>query len=51
MIVHEAEKGGLWAEVPALPVCASQGDTLDELLADVPQPAPGSRERLLGLAV
>jgi predicted RNase H-like HicB family nuclease len=31
-IVHEAEEGGYWAEVPAVPGCATQGDTFDELL-------------------
>lgn len=31
VIVHEAEEGGFWAEVPALPGCATQGDTLQEL--------------------
>ena len=30
-IVHEAEEGGYWAEVPALPGCATQADSLDEL--------------------
>jgi predicted RNase H-like HicB family nuclease len=30
-IVHEAEEGGYWAEVPAVPGCATQGETLDEL--------------------
>jgi predicted RNase H-like HicB family nuclease len=33
IVVHEAEEGGFWAEVPALPGCASQGETMDELLA------------------
>ena len=32
--VHQAEEGGFWAEVPALPGCVAQGETLDELLAD-----------------
>ena len=32
VIVHEAEEGGYWAEVPAIPGCATQGDTFDELL-------------------
>jgi predicted RNase H-like HicB family nuclease len=32
IVVHEAEEGGWWAEVPALPGCASQADTMDELL-------------------
>jgi predicted RNase H-like HicB family nuclease len=35
IIVHEAEEGGFWAEVPALPGCASQGETMDELLANL----------------
>ncbi len=30
-IVHEAEEGGYWAEVPAIPGCATQGETLEEL--------------------
>ncbi len=30
-IVHEAEEGGYWAEVPAIPGCATQGETLTEL--------------------
>jgi predicted RNase H-like HicB family nuclease len=35
IVVHEAEEGGYWAEVPALPGCASQGETMDELLANM----------------
>ena len=30
-IIHEAEEGGFWAEVPALPGCSTQGDTMEEL--------------------
>ena len=29
--VHRAEEGGYWAEVPALPGCFTQGETLDEV--------------------
>jgi predicted RNase H-like HicB family nuclease len=32
--VHE-EDGGYWAEVPAIPGCATQGDTFEELLQNV----------------
>ena len=32
VIVHEASEGGFWAEVPALPGCATEGDTFEELL-------------------
>ncbi len=30
-VVHPDELGGYWAEVPALPGCMTQGDTLEEL--------------------
>jgi predicted RNase H-like HicB family nuclease len=32
VIVHEAEEGGYWAEVPAIPGCATQGENFEELL-------------------
>ncbi|WP_420825842.1 type II toxin-antitoxin system HicB family antitoxin [Thiocystis violacea] len=32
MIIHPAEEGGFWAEVPAIQGCATQGDTMEELL-------------------
>src|SRR5205085_1611961 len=32
VVVHEAEEGGYWAEVPALPGCFSQGETVDAAL-------------------
>lgn len=35
IVVHEAQEGGFWAEVPALPGCVSQGETMDDLLANV----------------
>ncbi len=35
VIVHEAEEGGYWAEVPALPGCATQGDSFEELLTNL----------------
>ena len=34
VVVHTAEEGGYWAEVPALPGCFAQGDDLDAVLAD-----------------
>ena len=30
-IVHPAEEGGFWAEVPALPGCFTQGETMQEI--------------------
>jgi predicted RNase H-like HicB family nuclease len=35
VIVHNAEEGGFWAEVPAIPGCHTQGDTWDELLRNI----------------
>ncbi|HAZ43182.1 MAG TPA: HicB family protein [Cyanobacteria bacterium UBA11371] len=35
VIIHEAEEGGYWAEVPAIPGCATQGDTFEELLQNL----------------
>ncbi len=33
--VHSAEEGGYWAEVPALPGCLTQGETLDEIVENL----------------
>lgn len=33
VILHPAEEGGYWAEVPALPGCYAQGETVEETLA------------------
>ena len=30
-IIHEAEEGGYWAEVPSLPGCVTQADSMEEL--------------------
>ena len=35
IILHEAEEGGFWAEVPAIPGCATQGDSFEELLENL----------------
>ena len=35
VIVHEAEEGGYWAEVPAIPGCATQGENFEELLTNL----------------
>ena len=34
-IVHKAEEGGFWAEVPALPGCVTQGEDLAEVSANL----------------
>jgi len=34
-IIHLAEEGGYWAEVPALPGCITEGDTMDEVVANL----------------
>jgi predicted RNase H-like HicB family nuclease len=63
IVVHEAEEGGLWAEVPAIPGCASQGETMEELLhnvreavegclsVDLAEPKPDEKRRVLEIAL
>jgi predicted RNase H-like HicB family nuclease len=41
VVVHEAEEGGYWAEVPALPGCATQGETFEELLKNLYEAVEG----------
>ena len=35
VVVHQAEEGGFWVEVPALPGCYSQGESVEETLENV----------------
>ena len=35
VIIHTAEEGGYWAEVPSIVGCATQGDTFEELLENI----------------
>jgi predicted RNase H-like HicB family nuclease len=63
VVVHEAEEGGYWAEVPAIPGCATQGDTFEELLenlyeaiegclsVDIDTPTQTGKDRVLEIAV
>jgi len=41
VVIHEAEEGGYWAEVPAIAGCATQGDTFDELLHNIYEAVEG----------
>jgi predicted RNase H-like HicB family nuclease len=62
IVVHDAEEGGFWAEVPAIPGCATQGDSMEELMRnlheaiegclsiEVAPPKPGGTERMLELS-
>jgi predicted RNase H-like HicB family nuclease len=63
VVIHEAKEGGFWAEVPAIPGCATEGETMEELLqnlreaiegclaVDIAEPRPGGQERILEIAV
>ena len=63
VVVHEAEEGGYWAEVPAIPGCATQAETVEELMknvqeavegclsVDVQQPQCTSHDRVLEIVV
>ncbi len=41
VVIHEAEEGGYWAEVPSIPGCATQGDSFDELLNNIYEAVEG----------
>jgi predicted RNase H-like HicB family nuclease len=40
-MVHNAEEGGYWAEVPSIPGCATQGETIEELAANLREAIAG----------
>jgi len=44
VIIHKAEEGGYWAEVPALPGCVSEGDTLEETKVNIREAIEGYLE-------
>ncbi len=41
VVVHEAEEEGYWAEVPAIPGYATQGETFEELLNNIYEAVEG----------
>jgi len=63
VVIHEVEEGGYWAEVPAIPGCATEGETFEELLKNlyeavegclavsVESAKTGARDRVLEIAV
>ncbi len=44
VVIHEDPDAGFWAEVPALPGCYSQGETIDELMTNVREAITGVLE-------
>jgi predicted RNase H-like HicB family nuclease len=65
IIIHTAEEGGYWAEVPALPGCISEGDSMEEVRANIKDaiegwlgvahekhlPVPASMDQIIEIAV
>ena len=41
VVIHEAEEGGYWAEVPSIPACATEGDSFEELLNNLYEAVEG----------
>jgi predicted RNase H-like HicB family nuclease len=39
ILIHKAEEGGFWSEVPALPGCFSQGETIEETIVNTKEAA------------
>ena len=46
VVIHEEPEGGFWAEVPALPGCYSQGETVEELKQNIREAIAGVLEVL-----
>ncbi len=46
VVIHEEPEGGYWAEVPALPGCYSQGESVGELLENVREAISGVLEEM-----
>ena len=44
IVIHQEPEGGFWAEVPALPGCYSQGETMDELMENIREAIAGVLE-------
>jgi predicted RNase H-like HicB family nuclease len=44
VVIHEEVSGGFWGEVPALPGCYSQGETVEDLLANLSEAIAGTLE-------
>jgi predicted RNase H-like HicB family nuclease len=44
VVIHEEPTGGFWGEVPALPGCYSQGESVDELLENLREAIAGVLE-------
>lgn len=64
VLVHEAAEGEYWAEVSAIPGCATQGDSFEQLLINLyeavegclsvdvePSRLPGEKSRVVEIAV
>ena len=41
VVIHAAEEGGFWTEVPSIPECATQGDTFERLLSNIYEAVEG----------
>ena len=41
VLIHKAEEGGYWAEVPELVGCVSQGETIDDVRTNVREAIEG----------
>ena len=46
VVIHPEPNGGYWGEVPALTGCYSQGETMEELMANLREAAIGCLEVL-----
>lgn len=40
-IIHHAEEGGYWAEIPSIPGCVTQADSFEELIPNIYEAVEG----------
>jgi predicted RNase H-like HicB family nuclease len=50
IVIHEAEEGGYWAEVPGFGGCVSEGEALDEVRANIREAFEGVFEVMQDVA-
>ncbi len=48
VVIHPAEEGGFWAEVPGFPGCVSEGETVEEARINIREAFEGVLEIMQG---
>jgi predicted RNase H-like HicB family nuclease len=49
VVIHKAEEGGYWAEVPAVPGCFSQGESREDVMRNIREALEGCLDALASM--